>query len=538
MKNSPIRSRSIRTRLTRAIRSARIGPPPRVGPEEPEAAGDDPDREQDDQRREHQRDPPAAGKVVDPRRNQACGVITERRESDPAPATSGRTTRRGPPGRSPRSRPGHRPAPRSGRSPTIRSAIPLAAIAGEVSGRHRERVAPGGPHQERRADDDHPHRHDAPSRCYEDLPDEDVARRDRRREDPRQRPGPTFREQPDHAELRREEEEHHRHRGGVVGRGVAVRLSVAPCSTSRPVRMAARLGDERLRRGRIRRRPPTRRPRSRSPAGSPSTSLAKPSRTDSEHQRRKDRDLAADHGERCLLSGRNGVGEAGRDDQRRADGIVLDLRARSASVAAVETSATPASRIPASGPSMIAGRASRGRGRRPRTRCGRPPGRRRRASPKEEREPERRDDRHQDRRPVADPLAEVLDRDRERGVHRSVPEGLAGQVEEDGLEVGLDHLHAPDRRARLGRRLEEAREEVAGVLDDQLEVAVAPPSPSRPAGAPRAPSPRARGSRTPPAGPGPSRRRGSPARGASLRRGSRPASMIPIRSQRRSASSM
>ena len=71
-------------------------------------------------------------------------------------------------------------------------------------------------------------------------------------------------------------------------------------------------------------------------------------------------------------------------------------------------------------------------------------------------EPQRRDDRYEQRGAVAQALAQVLER--RRGRRRAsgpallgVAEGAAGEVEEDGLEVRLDELHAADVAPRRPR---------------------------------------------------------------------------------------
>ncbi len=80
-----------------------------------------------------------------------------------------------------------------------------------------------------------------------------------------------------------------------------------------------------------------------------------------------------------------------------------------------------------------------------------------------ERERERRHDREHDRRAVAQALAEDPPSDDDGGRHgeRSVPKGLAREVQEHGLEVRFHDLHRTDRDAVTGYGREQLRQRAA-----------------------------------------------------------------------------
>ena len=94
-----------------------------------------------------------------------------------------------------------------------------------------------------------------------------------------------------------------------------------------------------------------------------------------------------------------------------------------------------------------------------------------------EREAEGRDDREQQGGSIPDPLTQDATPDDERraegAAHRSVSEGLAREVQEDRLEIGLDDLDRADRCAGTRRGLEQRREDRGGLGNDHLQPALA-----------------------------------------------------------------
>ena len=219
MKNRLIRSRKVRTMLTRAMARAFMrGTSARRARARPMRAGHDAHGDQDDDRRQD------LGKADVRDRHRVDGPQEPRVRRDRArsrPRSSGAWLERDEDAADRGHAQGHDRVEAAGLLDGLRQRRHQRRDAGrgddrrDEQGGEQHRRAPARVDEDRRGDDHRRHRDEAEDHPGQRAAEHDGRRRDRSREEPVQRPVAPVREQRERAVLGREEDEHDRHRGAV-----------------------------------------------------------------------------------------------------------------------------------------------------------------------------------------------------------------------------------------------------------------------------------------------------------------------------------